>query len=119
MEIKINLNGMSELEDALQQARSKLAELHDAIHKIDMALYEVCLEINQPKKVIVPNIIKKKRKDCGISQRELAEMVGVDRSTVAKWETGVAFPTATKLPQMAEILECSIDELFGLKRPDA
>ena len=39
-------------------------------------------------------------------------MLNVDRSTIAKWETGEAMPRADKLPEIAKILGCTIDDLF-------
>ena len=56
--------------------------------------------------------LRKLRKDAEISQDGLAKQMGVDRSTIAKWETGEASPRADKLPQIAEILGCTIDDLF-------
>jgi putative HTH-type transcriptional regulator len=47
-----------------------------------------------------------------LTQIELAKMLNVDRSTVAKWETGGALPTADKLPKIAKALNCKIDDLF-------
>lgn len=58
------------------------------------------------------NKIKHNRELVGLTQNDLAVKLGVDRSTVAKWETGEAFPRADKLPQLAEILGCKIDDLF-------
>jgi len=37
-------------------------------------------------------MIRKLRRDKGITQRELAEMLGVDRTAISKWEQGIAFP---------------------------
>ena len=56
--------------------------------------------------------IKEKRKSKGLTQIELGELMGVNRSTVAMWESGEALPRADKLPFLAEVLGCSIDELF-------
>jgi transcriptional regulator with XRE-family HTH domain len=47
-----------------------------------------------------------------LTQDGLAEKLGVDRSTVAKWETGDALPRAAMLPRLASILGCSMDDLF-------
>lgn len=57
--------------------------------------------------------IKHIREKHNISQQNLAELLSVDRSTIAKWETGKALPTADKLPKLAQILKCSIDELLS------
>lgn len=45
------------------------------------------------------------RKDSGISQRRLAELIGKSFRTVQKWETGVTFPPADDL--------CALCDLFG------
>ena len=47
-----------------------------------------------------------------ISQKDLAEEIGVSQSAVSQWESGQAFPSSDKLPQIAKILGCSIDDLF-------
>lgn len=56
--------------------------------------------------------IKQLRKAAEIKQSELAEELGVDNSTVAKWETGAAKPRADKLPALAKILNCTVDQLL-------
>ncbi len=48
-----------------------------------------------------------------LTQEEVADKIGVDRSTVAKWETGTASPRADKLPLLARILNCTVDELLS------
>lgn len=53
-----------------------------------------------------------KRAAANMTQGALAEIVGVDRSAIAKWESGAAYPSADKLPIIAEALKCSIDDLF-------
>lgn len=57
--------------------------------------------------------IKEKRKAAGLTQIEFAEKIGVVQPTVAMWETGQATPMTPKLPLIAEILGCTIDDLFG------
>ena len=48
-----------------------------------------------------------------MTQDQLASEIGVARSTIAMWESGEAMPRADKLPELARILGCSIDDLFG------
>lgn len=59
------------------------------------------------------HIIKDKRERAGMTQGELAERLGVDRTTVTKWESGDAMPRADKLPDIAKALGCTVDELYG------
>ena len=63
--------------------------------------------------------IKQKREALGITQKQLAEKMGIERSTVAKWDAGAAFPSAAKLPKLAEVLGCSVADLFAQKEPES
>lgn len=53
------------------------------------------------------------RERAKLTQRELADVLGVERSTVAKWESGAAYPRASQLPALAKALSCTIDELYA------
>lgn len=57
--------------------------------------------------------IKVLREKANMTQTQLAEKVNIDRSAVAKWETGVASPHTDKLPIIAKALGCKIDDLFS------
>ena len=59
------------------------------------------------------NRIRELRQKKELSQEELARLLGVDRSSVAKWETGNNLPRAEKLMMLATIFGCSLDELLG------
>ena len=61
--------------------------------------------------------IRKLRIALGISQEQLAQMLCIDRSTVAKWETSDGYPRGEKIVELAAILNCSIDELLGVTLP--
>lgn len=56
--------------------------------------------------------IKQFREKNKMKQEEIAVKIGVDRSTIAKWETGAAKPRADKLPALAKILNCTVDQLL-------
>lgn len=58
------------------------------------------------------NNIQQIRRRCGINQEELALELSVDRSTVAKWETGKSLPRAEMLIKLASVLNCTVDELL-------
>jgi transcriptional regulator with XRE-family HTH domain len=57
-------------------------------------------------------LIKDKRKQLGLTQVELSHLLGVDRSTVSCWETGVSSPTLEKLVKIASVFGCTVDELL-------
>lgn len=54
-----------------------------------------------------------KRVNAGLSQERLANLLKVDRSIVAKWETGKSMPRAELLPKIAKILGCTVDDLLN------
>lgn len=47
-----------------------------------------------------------------MTQEEVAKQIGVNRSTVAMWETGKNEPRAKLLPKLAELFGCTVDELL-------
>lgn len=57
--------------------------------------------------------IRKFRCRRGLRQRELAEMVGVTRLTIARYESGARKPDVYTLKRIAEALECTVDDLIG------
>ena len=62
--------------------------------------------------VLAANILKYRKKS-GLSQEELAQKLGVTFQAVSKWENAKAAPDITFLPIMADVFECSIDDLFS------
>lgn len=61
--------------------------------------------------------IKALRKAKGLSQEELAVKLNVVRQTVSKWEQGLSVPDAGMVIQIAEILDTTVDVLFGEEIP--
>ena len=62
----------------------------------------------------VMNKIREYRERHGFSQEELARRLGIDRSSVAKWESGCNTPKVSHLLELAKIFCCPVDELVGL-----
>lgn len=58
------------------------------------------------------NRIRQYREQRKLSQAYVAEKLDITQQAIAKWETGESLPRADKLPQLAAILGCSIDELL-------
>lgn len=52
------------------------------------------------------------RKKKGYTQATLAKALEVDQSTVCLWEKGKTFPRADIVFKLAELFECSIDEIY-------
>lgn len=56
--------------------------------------------------------IKACRKQANLSQETIAELVGVSRQAVTKWETGKAAPSTENLFRLAEIFDTTVDSLI-------
>ncbi len=57
--------------------------------------------------------IKYHRKRLGLTQEQLAERLGVSPQAVSKWENNLSCPDISLLPELAEVLGISVDELLG------
>lgn len=57
--------------------------------------------------------IKAKRKEHGLTQEELANISGVTKAAVSKWENCECYPDIAILPQIARLFHITMDELFG------
>lgn len=60
--------------------------------------------------------IKELRRRRGLSQKELANHLGVSFQTVSKWENDVAMPDVSLIPVIAYFFDVSTDELFDYER---
>ena len=59
--------------------------------------------------------IRFERNSKGLTQKDIADMLGVKTQSYQAYETGVSLPSAENLLKLAIVLEVSIDELFELR----
>lgn len=57
--------------------------------------------------------LKKIRKEKGLSQEDLAELLGVSRQAVSKWEQDMGYPEVEKLLLLSNRLNISLDSLMA------
>lgn len=67
----------------------------------------------------IGNRIYEKRKEKGLSQKELGALLGVSNKAVSKWETGASLPKTETLVRLSEVLDTSVQELLSGKTEDA
>ena len=53
------------------------------------------------------------RRRAGLTAADLAEQMHYSRTTIYFWEQGRCWPSSQELPRIAEILGCTIDDLFA------
>ena len=58
------------------------------------------------------DMLKELRVKKGISQQQLADDLSISRSVVAKWETGLAFPSDYNTDMLCQYFEVEKEELF-------
>lgn len=56
--------------------------------------------------------IRSLRVDAGLSQAELANKLGIDRSAISQWETGRTLPDLIRLSQLAKACDCLEQDFF-------
>ncbi len=57
--------------------------------------------------------LKELRKKKGLTQKELAEKIGIQQGGYTNWETGKREPKLETVVQLAKILEATTDYLLG------
>lgn len=58
------------------------------------------------------NPITKRRLELGLTQTQLAEMLGRQQQSISDWETGRSTPTMRSLSKLSKALSCSIADLL-------
>jgi len=56
--------------------------------------------------------LSKLRKENNYTQEQLAELLGVSRQSVSKWESDLAYPETEKLIVLGRLFDCSMDYLL-------
>ena len=60
-------------------------------------------------------IISTLRREKGMTQKELADMLNITDKAVSKWERDIACPDTQTIPKLAGILGVSVEELMTAK----
>lgn len=56
--------------------------------------------------------LSKLRKENNYTQEQLANVLGVSRQAISKWESNLAYPETDKLIRISELFHCSLDYLL-------
>lgn len=52
------------------------------------------------------------RRDNNYTQEQLADVLGVSRQAISKWESNITYPETDKLIRISELFDCSLDYLL-------
>ena len=68
---------------------------------------------------ITVEVIRKKLKQeietCGKSKTQIANELGISKPTLSQYLSGRAMPSLPTFAKLCEIIDCSADEILGLK----
>lgn len=56
--------------------------------------------------------LSKQRKEYNYTQEQLADILGVSRQSISKWESDVTYPETEKLIEIGKLFDCSMDYLL-------
>ncbi|MBO5469338.1 MAG: helix-turn-helix transcriptional regulator [Lachnospiraceae bacterium] len=56
--------------------------------------------------------LSKLRKENNYTQEQLADVLGVSRQAISKWESNITYPETEKLIRISELFNCSLDYLL-------
>lgn len=63
--------------------------------------------------------MKAARVNANLTQKELAELVGVTKDTVGKWERGLSFPSISKIPLLEKAYNIEYKDIIFLPNNNA
>lgn len=61
----------------------------------------------------IGKFISERRRAAGLTQLQLAEMIGITDRAVSKWETGRALPDSSIMLELCEILKITVNDLLS------
>ena len=63
--------------------------------------------------VKIGKFLQQRRKECGLTQSELAERLSVSDRAISKWENGNCLPDADHMIELCDILGITVNDLFS------
>ncbi len=67
--------------------------------------------------VDIASKIRNARKECGLTQEQAADLLGVSRQTISNWENEKTYPDIISVIKMSERYDVSLDYLLKGERP--
>lgn len=68
--------------------------------------------------VLFGDKIRQARKRTGMTQRQLADNLGVGHTTVSNWEKNLSRPDADMIQKLCGLLRLQPNDFYGASRPD-
>ena len=65
--------------------------------------------------LIITENLKKEIEQSGLKKSEIADSIGISRATLSQYLSGRAQPTLATFAKLCKVLDCSADDILGLK----
>lgn len=62
----------------------------------------------------IKTILKRLRREAGLTQKQLSQELAIGQATISQWESGASRPTADALIALSEYYEVSADFILGI-----
>ena len=69
--------------------------------------------------VFFGEIIRNARKSLGLTQRQLADQIGVSNTSVSNWEKGLSRPDADLIQKLCAVLHLQPNDIYGTTQDTA
>ena len=66
--------------------------------------------------LIITENLRNEIEHSGFKKSEIADAIGVSRATISQYLSGRAQPTLATLSRLCSFLDCSADDVLGVKR---
>ena len=87
--------------------------LQTHISYVNLTLENLMAERREHDMKIVGERMKKLREEAGISQNKLAKLIGIQQSSLNRYESGFSNPTPETLLWFGDFFDVSMDYIFG------
>lgn len=64
----------------------------------------------------ITNRLKEEITNCGKSKSDIAKEVGISKPTLSQYLSGRAYPSLVTFAKLCEVIDCSADDILGIKR---
>ena len=64
---------------------------------------------------VIRNKLKEEIETCGKSKTQIASELGISKPTLSQYLSGRAMPSLTTFANLCKVIDCSADEILGLK----
>ena len=87
--------------------------LHLAYHYVNLSLERMLIVRRDDKVQILGERLRILREEAGFSQNKLAKLIGIQQSSLNRYESGFSNPTPETLLWFADYFDVSMDYIYG------